>query len=143
MRYPYILLCALSGDAHLQLLLIYLFFCTTYLINQRLKSKRKEPHPGRERCNEGLPGFTSTNDNHHSDLGLQLISYKCTPLARYQGRERALLERHRNGPQKQSARGSPKDNPKCPLQMGDEIFLLTLDRRANDIIKAYIASQSP
>jgi len=140
MRCPYTLLCALSRDAHLQPLLID-FFCTTYSLNQMLKSKKKEPHLGREWCKEGLPRFTRTNHNYRSDLGLRLISYINTPLARYQGRETALLERNR--PQKQSSHGSPKDNPKCPLQMGDHIFLLLLDRRANDIIKAYIASQSP
>lgn len=43
----------------------------------------------------------------------------------------------------QSTPGSPKDNPKRPLQMGDHVFLLALDGRANDIIKAHIASQSP
>lgn len=111
------LLCTFSGDAYIQLRLIYFFFCTTYLLNQRLKSKKEEIHPGWEWCKEGLPGFTRTIDNQHSDLGLWLISYQYTPLGRYQGRERALLERHRNGPQKQSTHGSPKDNPKCPLHI--------------------------
>lgn len=49
-----------------------------------------------------LPGFTRTNNNPHSDLGFQLISYKYTPSARYQGSEWVLLERQRNRPQKQS-----------------------------------------
>lgn len=75
MFYLYFLLCALSVDAHLKLLLKLLILL--HLFIKRLKSKKKS-HPGREQCKEGLPGFIRTNCNHRSDLGLQLISYKYT-----------------------------------------------------------------
>lgn len=58
-------------------------YSLTLLHNLFIKPKAEKqeegtPHPGRERRKEGLPGFTRTNHNHCSHLGLRLISYKYT-----------------------------------------------------------------
>lgn len=76
MFYHYTLWYALSVDDHLKPLLKLLILL--HLSLQRLKRKKKKPHLGREQCNEALPEFIRTIDNHSSNLGLQLISYKYT-----------------------------------------------------------------
>ena len=50
---------------------------------------------------KGLPEFTNTDHSYHSGLVLWSTSFTYTVLAKYQGRERALVERHGNRPQKQ------------------------------------------
>lgn len=50
---------------------------------------------------KGLPEFTNTDYSYHSGLVLWSTSFTYTVLAKYQGRERALVERHGNRPQKQ------------------------------------------
>lgn len=91
------LLCELSGDACIHHLHLLFLLCNLFI---KTEVEKKEYGTSSWRM-KGLPEFTNTDHSYHSGLVLWSTSFTYTVLAKHQGRERALVERHGNRPQKQ------------------------------------------
>lgn len=89
---------------------------------------------------KGLPEFTNTDYSYHSGLVLWSTSFTYTVLAKHQGRERALVERHGNRTPKAALRKMTQGT--CS-ELEITFSWSHWTEEQNSIIRAHIASQSP